>query len=234
MSHRHFGVPNDPVAKAPDAAKAQSGFVPVVVNGRELTGPSTLARTNPQIAVPVAAIARALGDRVSVDIASRSVTVVRQAGVTAAFDATLGQVLENGAVVLSVSNSREITFSPNTDELMLAIEIASALLDVSIRFDVARNKVVVSRGQLSSGILEGDSKAGILELYDARYEYLLSRYTSSTAQSVVLNGTGRLGDGRFHFNSNLSPSGSRQFSPRQFSFDLERPNGQRFVAGDLS
>ena len=229
-----FGVPNDPVAKASDAAKVQSGFAPVVVNGRELTGPNTLARTNPQIAVPVAAIARSLGDRISFDTASRSVTVVRQAGVTAAFDATLGQVLENGAVVLSVSNSREITFSPSSDELMLAIEIASALLDVSIRFDVAKNKVVVSRGQISSGVLESDSKAGILELYDARYEYLLSRYTASTAQSLVLNGTGRLGDGRFHYNSNLSMSSGRNFAPRQFSFDLERPNGQRFIAGDLS
>lgn len=228
----HGSTDND-APKPPAGKKAQTGFAAIVVNGRDLTGPNSSARTSGSISAPIAAIARALGDTVGVNATARSVTVSRF-GITAVFDAVLGQISENGAVILTVSNSREIPFTPNADEMMLPVEIAATLLGASIRFDVAQNKVLVTRGSSSSGVIQDNNGRGLIELYDARYEYNLSRYSSSIGQNLVLSGTGRLGDGRFFLTSNSSGATLRQFAPRNFSFDLERPNGQRFLAGDFS
>jgi len=184
--------------------KSQTDFAAIIVNGRTLNGPHTSARTSGRIVVPVAAIARSLGDTINVASTARSVAVTRQAGMTAVFDAVLGQISENGAVVLTVSNSREIPFTPNADEMMLPMEIAATLLGAAIRFDVAQNKVLVTRGVSSSAIVESSTGRGLAELYEARYEYNLSRYSSSLGQNLTLTGTGRLGDGRFFLTSNSS------------------------------
>ncbi|MGB4990468.1 MAG: stalk domain-containing protein, partial [Pyrinomonadaceae bacterium] len=213
---------------------AQTGFFPVVVNGRVLTGPYTAAQSrNGQMLIPVASIARALGDTVQIDAASRKVTLQRQTGVSVTFDGGLGQVRENGVVILSVTNSRAITFAANKDEMMLPIEIAAILFEASMRFDTAQNKVIVGRGQNGSAIIDKGDSRGPIEIYQADYEYNLSRYTSTLSQNLILRATGRIADGRFHFNSNSSGSSFRQFAPRTFNFDLERQNGQRFIAGDF-
>ena len=227
-----YGLAWHDASKNPDPKTSQAAFAAIVVNGRALTGPNSSARTSGRIVVPIDAIARALGDTLVVNATARSVTVSRS-GVTAFLDAALGHVSENGAVILTVSNSREIPFTPNADEMMLPVEIAATLLGASIRFDVAQNKVIIIRGASSSRVVEDNKGRGLIELYDARYEYNLSRYSSSIGQNLVLSGTGRLGDGRFFLTSNSSGATLRQFTPRNFSFDLQRPNGQRFLAGDF-
>ncbi len=210
----------------------QVGFAAIVVNGRTLTGPNSSAQTrDTQLLIPVATLARALGDTVQIDPAGRSLSVLRQTGTTAAYDSRLGQVTENGAVALTVANHGSIVLSPHIEEVMLPSEIVSALFEASIRFDRQKNVVLVTRGVLGL-VTQQKEKRSFGEIYQAEYEYNFNRYSSSNSQSLTLNAVGRLADGRFSFVSNSS--GSRgKLSPRNFSFNLDRPNGQHFVAGDL-
>lgn len=212
----------------------QTGFVLVIVNGRTLTGPNSTAQSRGgRILIPVASVARALGDTLNINAAKRTVAINRQTGAVAVFDASLGQIRENGSVVLSISNSGEIAFPVNADELLLAVEIASLLFDASIRFDTPRNRVLVSRGQGVAGVVVKGGGRRLAELYQADYEYNVSRYSSSLARNLIVAATGRLADGRFFLTSNSSGSSLRQFSPRNYSFNIERPNGQRLIAGDF-
>jgi hypothetical protein len=119
----------------------------IIVNDRTLTGPaSTAQQRGGRIFLPVTSIARALGDTIKVDAATRMVEAHRQTGVRADFNAELGQVRENGSVILAVSNAADIIFPPNADELALPVEIVSALLDVSIRMDEAAQAIKITRG----------------------------------------------------------------------------------------
>lgn len=213
----------------------QTQFASIIVNERSLTGPNSSAhRIDGRIFVPIANVARALGDAVTIDAVSRSVTVKRQDGTTAGLDARLGQIRENGALVLSVSNAAEIVFAPNPDELLLPVEIVAPLLDAAIRYDDARNAVIVSRG-VGGETAQAAAKNGqaAFELYQLDYAFDLNRYSGASLQNVTLTAAGRLGDGRFNFSSNSSFSSVKDISLRNGSFRLERPNGQRFAAGDL-
>lgn len=224
----------DPPAKPVDAPAGQSGFLTVIVNGRALSGPNSLARIGGgSVLVPVSAIAHSLGDSVNINIAARLVSITRQDGVSAEFDATLGQVRENGAITLTVSNSGGIIFPANAAEMMLPVEIAASLLDASIRLDATQNKVIVLRGIAASGVVTREQERGFGEIYRAEYDYNLSDHSGSIAHNLIITAAGRLFDGRFYLNSNSSGSSFRQFTPRNFSFNLERPNGQRFIAGDF-
>ena len=234
VSSSVFGV----VVKIPDASPAPNGkqgttFL-IVVNGRTLTGPNSSGRAiSGRIMIPMASVARALGDFMNASPQNRSITVVRQTGMSARFDARLGQVVENGASVLAVSNSGEINFSLNADEILLPMEIAAALFDASFRVDPILNKVLVSRGQIAEGVATQGNKLAPVEIYQAEYEYSFSKYTGSLVQSLILEATGRIGDGRFRFNSNSSGTSIAHVTPGNFSFNLERPNGQRFTGGDF-
>ncbi|MBK8304640.1 MAG: hypothetical protein IPK98_15050 [Chloracidobacterium sp.] len=129
------------------AAKKQGQFAAIIVNGRTLTGPNSNAvNRNGRVAVPILAVARALGDTVSVDAAGRRISVKRQTGEIADLDARLGQVRENGSVMLTVSNAGELIFTPNADQMILPAEIASTLFDAAIRYDDAQNAVLITRG----------------------------------------------------------------------------------------
>lgn len=103
----------------------------IIVNERALVGPNSAAQLRGgRLFLPVASIAQALGDTLSSDSTQRIVTIRRQNGTTAVFNAPLNEVRENGAVILTVSGTAELVFPPTPDELMLPAEIVSALLDV--------------------------------------------------------------------------------------------------------
>src|SRR6267142_1529123 len=89
----------------------------IVVADRALTGPHTLPQQRgSKMFLPVVSIARALGDTVTVDFAARSVKVQRQTGVVAEFNAQRNQILENGSVVMVVSDTADIVLPPNAEE----------------------------------------------------------------------------------------------------------------------
>lgn len=227
VSARAF-IPSD----TPPAGQMQ--FVPVMVNGRVLTGPnSSASRRDGMILIPVTAIARALGDIVSVDLAKRAIYVQRQTGTTADLDIRLGSVRENGAVILMVASSGEIVLSPNAEEQMLPIEIAAALFDTSVRFDSVRNIVIVTRGLAATGDAVTRGKSGVAALYQLDYEYNLNKYSSGASHDLNINAAGRLGDGRFSLSSNTSGVSLAGISVRNAAFHLERPNGQQYFAGDF-
>ena len=117
----------------------------IIVNERALVGPNSAAQLRGgRLFLPVAAIAQALGDTLSSDSATRSVTVRRQNGTIAVFNAQLNEVRENGAVVLTVSGTADLIFPPTANELMLPAEIVAALFDVIVRRD-ENNAIVISR-----------------------------------------------------------------------------------------
>ncbi|HQZ96678.1 MAG TPA: carboxypeptidase-like regulatory domain-containing protein [Pyrinomonadaceae bacterium] len=220
-------------ANSDTADSSQIQFAAVTVNGRTLSGPNSSAqRLNGRILVPVAAIAQALGDVVTMSSASRSVSVRRSNGVVAELNARVGQVRENGSAILSVANASEINFPPNTYEFMLPIEIAASLFEVSIRYESDKNIVTITRGIPASSANQTKNARGIADIQQIDYEYNLNRYSSTAAHSLVLLGAGRLADGRFSFSSNASSS-SRGISVQNATFNLQRPNGQHITAGDM-
>src|SRR5215212_3204473 len=125
---------------------AQQGSV-IIVNERALVGPNSAAQLRGgRLFLPVAAIAHALGDTLSSDSTLRIVTIRRQNGTTAVFNAQLNEVRENGAVILTVSGTADLVFPPTPNELMLPAEIVSALLDVIVRRDESQAIVITRKG----------------------------------------------------------------------------------------
>src|SRR3954466_11608293 len=129
-------------------AKPQVAFWPILINGRPVTGPNSLAQTRDgRLMVPISTLARILGDRVILDVDKQQISVIRQSGTTASFNLRLGQVTENGSVVLTVASALELTpFTPDSDAVMLPTEVAATLLDAGIRLDTKKSVVLVTRG----------------------------------------------------------------------------------------
>jgi hypothetical protein len=214
---------------------AQQGSV-IIVNERALVGPNSAAQLRGgRLFLPIAAIAEALGDTLSVDVSQRIVTVRRQNGIIAVFNAPLNDVRENGAVILSVSGTADLVFPPTPYELMLPAEIVAALLDVTVRRDESQAIVIARKGVKADTISTG-AKHVRFEIFQIEYDYNYSRYTSSGDHSLVLRGTGRVGDARLSFIANSS-MGVTQSASRPIlqggSVRLDRPNGQSFVGGEF-
>lgn len=223
----------DPLPAQRETATQQTR---IIVAERTLTGPQSFQqRRGGRIFLPVVAIARALGDAIKVDPAKRTIEVRRQTGIVAAFDAQLNQVSENGSLILSVSNAADILFPPNTDELMLPVEIVSALLDASVHVDEAARAIRITRGraQAANTSRTGAGRAAF-ELYQVGYDYNLNSYSSSANQSLTMRADGRIGDGRFSLltNSSVGAGGSLGLL-RSGTFTFERANEQQFTAGDF-
>lgn len=207
----------------------------IITNGRTLAGPNSLAQQRGgRLFLPVATIARALADAVESNAATRTVTVRRQSGIVADFNAELNQVRENGSVILAMSGTADIVFPPNSEELMLPVEIVAALLDVSIQREEGRG-IRITRGATRADTVRDGTKHSPWELYQVEFDYNFGRRSSSSDQNLMLRGQGRLGDGRFTFLSNFVGR-SAQLLPTTLqggSFRLERPGGQNFVAGEF-
>jgi hypothetical protein len=223
-----------------EPAPAQGGggalrITTVTVGGRNLTGPNSAAQyRGGRLFLPVVSIARSLGDRVGVDSASGTVTVQRQTGVTADFSAQLGQVRENGSVVLAVGGAADIVFAPDAEELMLPVEIVSALLDASVVVDEAARVIKVTRGNVRAETVRDGARHAAWELYQLDYEYDFNRYGTAFNQSLTLRANGRFGDGRFQLVTNsVGGKGTGPSLLRNAAFTFERENGQRLVAGDF-
>src|SRR5688572_3026535 len=218
------------------AANGEQENSVIIVNERALVGPNSGAQLRGgRLLLPIATIARALGDTISSDSAARIVTIRRQTGIVAVFSAQLNEVRENGALILTVSGSADLIFPPSVEELMLPAEIVAALLDVVVRRD-ENHAIVVSRKGVPVETIRTGDKRGPFELFQVEYDYNFSRYTSSGDHNLILRGTGRVGDARLTFIANTSFGLTQTFSrPNLYggSVRLDRPNGQSFVAGEF-
>ena len=208
----------------------------IIVNERALVGPNSAAQLRGgRLFLPIAAIAQALGDTLNSDSTTRTVTIRRQNGTVAVFNAQLNEVRENGSVVLTVSGTASLIFPPTPNELMLPAEIVSALLDVIVRRD--ENKaIVISRKGIPVETVRAGAKRAPWELFQIEYDYNFSRYTSTGDHSLVLRGTGRVGDAKLSFIANSSigiTNNSSRPSLLGGSVRLDRANGQSFVAGEF-
>lgn len=229
------GVKDTPVAPVPQKSAGQETSV-ILVNERTLVGPnSTSQLRGTRLLLPVAAIANALGDTLSFDPTTRTVTIRRQNGTAAVFNAQLNEVRENGAVVLTVSGTADLIFPPLASELMLPAEIVAALFDVIVRRD-ENGAVVISRKDVSVETVRDGAKRAPFELFQVEYDYNFSRYHSSGDHTVVLRGTGRVGDAKLSFIANSTIGMTRNSSRPDLhggSVRLDRTNGQSFVAGEF-
>jgi len=208
----------------------------IIVNERALVGPNSAAQLRGgRLFLPIATIAEALGDTLSADSTQRIVTVRRQNGMIAVFNAPLNEVRENGAVILTVSGTADLVFPPTPYDLMLPAEIVAALLDVTVRRDENQAIVVARKGIKADRVRTGDKHVPF-ELFQIEYDYNFTRYSSSGDHSLVLSGTGRVGDARLTFIAN-SAIGVIQNSSRPSlqggTVRLDRPNGQSFVGGEF-
>ena len=208
----------------------------IVVNERALAGPNSTAQVRGgRLFLPLATIAQALGDTLVSDSALRMVTVRRQNGTVAVFNGPLNEVRENGAVVLTISGTADLVFPPNPNELMLPAEIVAALLDVTVRRDES-NALVISHKGVQADTIRPGAKHAPWEIFQIEYDYNYSRYISSGEHSLVLRGTGRVGDARLSFIGN-SAMGTTYNSSRpglqSGTIRLDRPNGQSFVGGEF-
>ena len=216
-------------------AVAQQNSV-IIVNESALVGPNSAAQLRGgRLFLPVATIAQALGDTLSSDSSSRIVTIRRQTGTTAVFNAPLNEVRENGAVILTVSGTADLVFPPTPNELMLPAEIVSALLDVVVRRDESQAIVISRKGVQVENIRSG-AKHAPWQIFQIEYDYNFSHYTTSGDHSLVLRGTGRVGDARLSFIANSSvgtPFSSSRADLLGGTVRLDRPNGQSFVGGQF-
>ena len=223
------------VCALPAQSANSPGNTRIVVADRALTGPfSSAEQRGARMFLPAAAIAQALGDVLTVDPAARNVRAQRQTGVTADFNAQRNQILENGSIVMVVSDTADIVFPPRVDELMLPIEIMAPLLDVSIIVDQSSKIVRITRGQPGTDPVRAGAQQGSLELYQIDYSTNLNFYSNSFNHNVTLHTSGRIKDGRFDFVSNAD--GGTTQGPLVFRrniFTFERENGQRLMGGDF-
>jgi copper amine oxidase-like protein len=220
-------------ATPPKPAAAQEQSV-IIVNERALVGPNSAAQLRGgRLFLPVATIAQALGDTFSSDSTLRVVTIRRQTGTTAIFNAPLNEVRENGALVLTVSGTADLVFPPSSNELMLPAEIVAALLDVVVRRDESR-AIVITRKGIQAETIRSGSKHAPWQLFQLEYDYNFSRYTGWADHNLVLRGTGRVGDARLSFITNSSV-GMTANSSRLLggTVRLDRQNGQSFVGGEF-
>lgn len=213
----------------------------ISVNGRALSGPgSTALRRGIRFFLPLEAIARALGDKVAVNRAARTIAVYRQTGIEADFNADTNQIRESGATVLIVQSGAEIAFAAEASERLLPVEIIAALFDATIRFDREANVFNITRGAFSAGAtVPAPKKHSLIEIYQANYQFDLSCAAASFNQSLSVEATGRIVDGRFALASDFDGSvtgtqdGQSHFNFRRGAFIFERENFQKFSAGDF-
>lgn len=208
----------------------------IIVNERTLVGPnSSVQMRGGRLFLPVATIAQALGDTFSSDSTLRVVTIRRQNGTVAVFNAPLNEVRENGALVLTVSGTAGLVFPPTPNELMLPAEIVAALLDVIVRRD-ENNAIVISRKGVQADTIRSGAKHAPWEIFQIEYDYNYNRYTTVGDHSLVLRGIGRVGDARLSFIANSAIGVTRNSSRPTLeggTVRLDRPNGQSFVGGEF-
>src|ERR1051326_5843333 len=234
VAHTALAVGSDAAQPAPPPKPAAQDTSVIIVNERALVGPNSAAQLRGgRLFLPVATIAQALGDIFSSDATLRSVTVRRQDGTTAIFNASLNEVRENGAVVLTVSGTADLVFPPTPNELMLPAEIVSALFDVIIRRD-ENHASLINRKDVQADTIRTGAKHAPWQLFQLEYDYNFSRYTAWSDHNLVLRGTGRVGDARLSFIANSSV-GMTHNSSRLLggTVRLDRPNGQSFVGGEF-
>ena len=218
------------------SAKPNQETSVIIVNERALVGPNSSVQTRGgRLFLPVATIAQALGDTFSADAATRIVTVRRQTGTVAIFNAPLNEVRENGAVILTVSGTADLIFPPTQNELMLPAEIVAALLDVTVRRD-EKNAIVITRKQIQAETIRPGEKHARWELFQLEYDYNFTRYSEAGDHSLVIRGAGRVGDARLTFIANSAMGVTRNSSRPSLqggTVRLDRPNGQSFVGGEF-
>ncbi|HEU4713172.1 MAG TPA: hypothetical protein VFS76_16490 [Pyrinomonadaceae bacterium] len=223
------------LGKTPANTSTQQGSV-IIVNERALVGPNSAAQLRGgRLFLPIFTIAQALGDTLGSDAALRVVTVRRQSGTIAVFNAPLNEVRENGALILTVSGTADLIFPPSPNELMLPAEIVATLLDVTVRRDESQ-AVVITRKGIQAETIRSGAKHVPWEIFQIEYDYNYSRYTSAGDHSLVLRGTGRVGDARLSFTANAAMGlidNSSRPTLQGGTVRLDRPNGQSFVGGEF-
>src|ERR1043165_3583748 len=156
VAHTALAIGSDAAKPAPPKPAASQDTSVIIVNERTLVGPNSAAQLRGgRLFLPVASIAQALGDTFSSDSTLRIVTIRRQNGTTAIFNAALNEVRENGALVLTVSGTADLVFPPTPKGVVPPADMFSPLFAVIFRRDktppIVINQKVLKADTIRSG-----------------------------------------------------------------------------------
>lgn len=210
----------------------QTGNLRVVVAGRTLPPSIQAERRGSQILIPVVPIARELGYSVSVNNSSETIQV-RRVGIEAEFSKQTAEVRENGITITGVAVTADIFFPPNPDFLLLPIEIAAPLLNVSISIDSQENLVKIDSRDVSSAITSHPNSKFDVGIFN--YNYSTNFNDQNYYQNLNLYSVGRIGNSIYQ--SNATFLGGSSGKPLLFyggNFTLTRPGGDEVQIGDLT
>lgn len=215
------------------AAELQSRGASIVVNQHPLAGARSFAeQRGDRLFLPVASVARALGDQIRVNPLSRTVTAQRQDGTVAVFDGQSSEVRENGTLILALAGTSDLVFPPSPEDLLLPVEIVSVLLDVSIVWERSRGQVRVTRGEIEAEQRTG-AKHRPVEIANAEYDYNYRRQGTSSSNDLRVRTSGRVGDDVVSATVNHTTSGRFGSAYTRGNVTDDRKNQQRYVAGDF-
>ncbi len=215
----------------------ESEPVTITVEGRLLSGPFTFAeRRGGELLLPIVSIAEALGDQVQVDPVTRRIVVQRRTGVSASLDLATGQVQEQGRTVMlstsALTTLPSIIGDPRS--LLLPVELVSALLEATVVVDSRARTLRVLRDTAQVTVSQG-GRFGFFDLYRTGYDYKVDLAELNQLHTLQLSSSARVFDGlataQGHFLGNPQ---QRFLDFRQGRLTYDRPNGQRFMLGDLS
>lgn len=216
----------------PLTISAQVGFLRIVLTGREL--PQTIqAEQRGQLTfLPLAPLARELGYTVNIDSAAQTVRI-RRVAVEAEFIKQTAEVRENGVTVTVVPFAAEVVFPPNPDALLLPVEAAAPLLNVSIIIDKNKNIVRIESRDVSSTTVS--RSRGNFEVAGLNYVYNSSFSNGSFFQNLNLISNGRIGSSIYQANVNFLGGSNRNFiNFYSGNFTLRRRQKDEFQFGDLT
>ena len=216
----------------PSATLAQTGALQVVVAGRELAPSVRAERRGSNTLIPVVPIARELGYLISVDAATEKISV-RRVGIKAEFDKKSGEIRENGVTITVAPFAAEVIFAPDPDLILLPLEAAAPLLNVSIFVDSQKNIVRVDSREVSSATVSRER--GKFEVAGVNYTANVNYLNGFFYQNLNLISNGRIGSRLYQANVNFLGGGN--YKPLNFyggNIIVTRPNVDEIQIGDLT
>ena len=103
------------------------------VNGNPVATTRPATRVAGEWFVPLAPVARALGDDLTIDPGGQSLRVLRSDGVTTRYDAATGQIVQGSVLMGQLVNFRQVLLNVGVENLAFPLDGVVALFGVTVR-----------------------------------------------------------------------------------------------------
>ncbi len=182
--------------------------------------------------VPLAAVAKAMGSEVTIDIPAQSVRVLRSDGSIATYDAATGRILQGLVMAGDVKNFRQVQLNVGLENLMFPVSGVVALLGAIVREDPDHDVLEID----SMPPANGSGSAGqSFHPASSDYRYGLATNGETWQQLIDLRGDALLGARQLTAALEFGQgSGAGAPSFRQGYFRMELDSQSALTAGDQS